>query len=59
MIAVRRLGRVDYAPTVDSMREFTERRGAETPDEIWICEHPPVYSRLYEAYQRAKATQSI
>jgi len=45
VIAVRRLGRVDYAPTVEAMREFTEHRGAETPDEIWICEHPPVYTQ--------------
>ena len=45
MIAVRRLGRVDYAPTVDAMREFTERRDADTSDEIWICEHPPVYTQ--------------
>jgi lipoyl(octanoyl) transferase len=45
MTALRWLGRVDYAPTVDAMREFTERRGADTPDEIWLCEHPPVYTQ--------------
>src|SRR5436189_167867 len=27
------------------MREFTERRSADTPDEIWLCEHPPVYTQ--------------
>jgi lipoyl(octanoyl) transferase len=42
---LRLLGRVDYAPTVDAMRDFTERRGDDTPDEIWICEHPPVYTQ--------------
>jgi lipoyl(octanoyl) transferase len=45
MTVLRRLGRVDYAPTVDAMREFTERRDAGTPDEIWLCEHPPVYTQ--------------
>ena len=43
--AVRTLGRVDYAPTVDAMRTFTEGRNANTPDEIWLCEHPPVYTQ--------------
>jgi lipoyl(octanoyl) transferase len=27
------------------MRAFTEARSAETPDEIWLCEHPPVYTQ--------------
>jgi lipoyl(octanoyl) transferase len=35
---------VDYLPTVDAMREFTATRGAETPDELWVLEHPPVYT---------------
>lgn len=43
--AVRLLGRVDYGPTVDAMRRFTEERGAATADEIWLCEHPPVYTQ--------------
>ena len=42
---VRALGRVDYAPTFDAMVAFTETRTAETPDEIWICEHPPVFTQ--------------
>ena len=42
---VRTLGRVDYAPTVDAMRAFTEARDEHTPDEIWLCEHPPVYTQ--------------
>lgn len=41
---VRQLGRVDYLPTVDAMREFTATRSAETPDELWVLEHPPVYT---------------
>ena len=41
---VKRLGRVDYAPTFQAMREFTAARTDQTPDEIWIVEHPPVYT---------------
>jgi lipoyl(octanoyl) transferase len=42
---LRALGRVDYEPTLAAMRAFTEGRGAATPDEIWLCEHPPVYTQ--------------
>ncbi|HEY9064380.1 MAG TPA: lipoyl(octanoyl) transferase LipB [Burkholderiaceae bacterium] len=38
-------GRVDYEPTVAAMRAYTEARTADTPDEIWLCEHPPVYTQ--------------
>ncbi|MBK7899588.1 MAG: lipoyl(octanoyl) transferase LipB [Azonexus sp.] len=41
---VRRLGLADYVPTFDAMRAFTAARTAETPDELWIVEHPPVYT---------------
>ena len=41
---VKRLGRADYAPTWQAMQDFTASRTAETPDEIWIVEHPPVYT---------------
>lgn len=42
---VVRWGRVDYAETVDAMRTFTETRALDTPDELWLCEHPPVYTQ--------------
>ena len=42
---LRPLGRADYQPTLDAMRAFTETRDADTPDEIWLCEHPPVYTQ--------------
>ena len=42
---VRLRGRVNYVATVDEMRSFTEARGPDTPDEIWLCEHPPVYTQ--------------
>jgi len=46
MAAVRRrLGTVDYAPTAAAMRAFTEARATDTPDELWLCEHPPVYTQ--------------
>ena len=41
---IRQLGRVDYQPTWDAMKRFTEERSAETPDEIWFLEHPPVFT---------------
>lgn len=43
-ILVKRLGRADYAPVLEAMREFTARRDAATPDELWLVEHPPVYT---------------
>ena len=42
---LKTLGRVDYTTAFDAMRAFTEARDAETPDEIWLCEHPPVYTQ--------------
>jgi lipoyl(octanoyl) transferase len=42
---VKVLGRVEYLPTYDAMRAFTEARGADTPDEMWLCEHPPVFTQ--------------
>ena len=41
---VKRLGRVDYEPTFQAMQAFTASRTPETPDELWIVEHPPVYT---------------
>ncbi len=41
---VKYLGRVDYAPTFQAMQDFTATRTAETPDELWVVEHPPVYT---------------
>ena len=41
---VKRLGLVEYAPALEAMRVFTAERGADTPDEIWLLQHPPVYT---------------
>ncbi|MDR0577966.1 MAG: lipoyl(octanoyl) transferase LipB [Candidatus Accumulibacter sp.] len=43
-ILVRALGRVDYTPAWRAMIDFTAARATATPDELWICEHPPVYT---------------
>jgi lipoyl(octanoyl) transferase len=42
---VRPLGQVAYLPTVDAMVAFTGERTPNTPDELWICEHPPVFTQ--------------
>lgn len=41
---MKRLGLVEYLPTWRAMQDFTAARGAETPDELWLLEHPPVYT---------------
>jgi lipoyl(octanoyl) transferase len=41
---LRWLGRVEYEPTWRAMQSFTDQRTAETPDEIWSLEHPPVFT---------------
>jgi lipoyl(octanoyl) transferase len=42
---VRTLGLVEYQPTWDAMKAFTARRTADTRDEIWLLQHPPVYTQ--------------
>lgn len=41
---IRELGRVPYEPTWRAMQEFTTLRDASMEDEIWVVEHPPVYT---------------
>jgi lipoyl(octanoyl) transferase len=41
---IRHLGQADYEPTFAAMRAFTDARTADTPDELWIVEHPPVFT---------------
>ena len=41
---IRRLGLVPYEPTWRAMQRFTDERDAATPDEIWLLEHPPVFT---------------
>lgn len=41
---IKRLGRCDWATTAEAMRAFTEGRDADTPDEVWLAEHAPVFT---------------
>ena len=41
---VKRLGRADYVTTWRAMQDFTAARTAATPDELWLLQHPPVYT---------------
>jgi lipoyl(octanoyl) transferase len=41
---IRRLGLTDYETTWKAMQAFTASRDADTPDELWLTEHPPVYT---------------
>ena len=43
-VVTRSLGRTDYATTWRAMQEFTAARTPATPDEIWLTEHPPIYT---------------
>lgn len=41
---IKRLGVVDYAPALEAMRAYTAERGADSEDQIWLLQHPPVYT---------------
>jgi lipoyl(octanoyl) transferase len=43
-ILLKTLGRVEYLAALEAMRSFTVRRNEATPDELWVLEHPPVYT---------------
>ncbi len=38
-------GTLDYARSLFAMQEFTAQRNEHTPDEIWLCQHPPVFTQ--------------
>lgn len=46
---VKHLGLAQYVPTMGAMQAFTEARAkadaAPMPDELWLCEHPPVFTQ--------------
>jgi len=44
-MAPRQLGQVPYLPTVQAMQAFTAERTAQTPDQLWICEHSSIYTQ--------------
>ena len=39
------LGHVPYQPTWEAMQAFTADRSADTPDQLWLCEHPPTFTQ--------------
>lgn len=43
-LTIRRLGRTDYEPVWHAMQAFTAARSADTMDEMWVTEHPPIYT---------------
>ena len=43
-LRLRRLGRVEYAACLGEMQSFTDQRGADTADALWLVEHPPVFT---------------
>ncbi|MDZ7644773.1 MAG: lipoyl(octanoyl) transferase LipB [Woeseiaceae bacterium] len=43
-LSVRSLGRQDYEPLWRQMQHYTDTRDRDTPDEIWLAEHPPVFT---------------
>jgi lipoyl(octanoyl) transferase len=43
-VGVRQLGSTAYEPTWRAMQAFTAARSATTPDELWLTEHPPIYT---------------
>ena len=43
-VIVRDLGLVEYLPTWRTMQDFNVRRGPATTDELWLLQHPPVYT---------------
>lgn len=44
-LIIRHLGVTPYSQTLLSMKEFTQQRDENTPDEIWFTEHPPTYTQ--------------
>lgn len=44
-LVVRHLGLVDYVPVWHAMQQFTDNRDSDTTDEIWLLQHPPVFTQ--------------
>jgi lipoyl(octanoyl) transferase len=45
LLTVRRLGSAEYEPVWRRMQAFTDSRDSSTPDELWLLEHPPVFTQ--------------
>lgn len=44
-LVVRHLGLVEYQPTLEAMRQLTRERDEQSPDEIWLLQHPQVFTQ--------------
>lgn len=44
-LEIRRLDTVDYAATLDAMRAYTDRRTDDSPDQLWLLQHPAVFTQ--------------
>jgi lipoyl(octanoyl) transferase len=44
-LVLRELGLVDYQSTLAAMQQFTDTRTPDTPDELWLLQHPPVFTQ--------------
>ncbi|HJE30222.1 MAG TPA: lipoyl(octanoyl) transferase LipB, partial [Pseudomonas nitrititolerans] len=44
-LGVRELGLVEYLPTWQAMQHFTNNRGPQTADEVWLLQHLPVFTQ--------------
>jgi lipoyl(octanoyl) transferase len=44
-LRIRRLGLMDYELVWHAMQKFTDERDVDTPDELWLVEHPPVFTQ--------------
>lgn len=44
-IVQRELGQVEYQPTLQAMQDFTDSRSPDTPDELWLLQHPRVFTQ--------------
>ncbi len=44
MLEIHELGLTDYASTLVAMQAYTAKRQPDSPDQLWITEHPPVYT---------------
>jgi lipoyl(octanoyl) transferase len=43
-LVIKHLGQLDYEPAWRAMQDFTAARNEDTPDELWVLEHPPVFT---------------
>ena len=44
-LLLRQLGTVEYLPTLQAMRDYTDQRNASSPDELWLLQHPAVFTQ--------------